>query len=189
MEELNVMLLGIGAQLDDKELKDLKFLCRDKIVKKKMEQINSATDLFTRLMELNEISNENLHMLIKLLKVIKRDDLVIEVQNYQTNHLGFSTNSPLQERSQLDQAIDIICDNLGASNWKMFMRRLGISDVMLDNAVTANPYSLYEQQRHCLREWRQRKGDAANISALREALLNCRLRLLDDMLTEELGLN
>ncbi|XP_063294826.1 FAS-associated death domain protein [Pelobates fuscus] len=188
MDDLSIMLLGISTKLDDKELKDLKFLCREKIFKKRLESINSATDLFTCLMELNEISNENLDTLIKLLKLIKRDDLVNIVDDYQIHHLGFSTQPERQERSQLDQAFDIICENLG-SNWKMLMRRLGVTDVILERAVAAHPYSMYEQQMQCFKDWRRMKGEAATVSVLCEALRSSKLKLIEDILTEKLELS
>ncbi|KAM8939154.1 FAS-associated death domain protein [Pelodytes ibericus] len=187
MDDFSVMLLNIAARLDDKELKDLKFICRDKISKKKMEQIKSGTDLFTSLLELNEISNDNLVHLIKLLKLIKREDLVKDVVSYQTGSVNPTIESEIPERNELDQAFDILCDNIG-SNWKMFMRRLGISDVILDRAMADYPCSMYEQQMQSLREWRKKKGDSANVSELVNALNRCNMKLIADILTEELNL-
>lgn len=61
----------------------MKFLCRDKIVKRKLESVQSGRDLFSILIEQQMISSSDLGFLRKLLQHIRRDDLVAQVVQFE----------------------------------------------------------------------------------------------------------
>eukprot|EP00079_Xenopus_tropicalis_P009793 XP_002934114.1 PREDICTED: FAS-associated death domain protein [Xenopus tropicalis] len=181
--DLQVTLLQISNKLNESELSSLKFLRRD-LGKKKLEGVRSATDLFSLLLERQEISGENVDYLIQLLGSINRHDLVAEVADYKTKCIG-STGAPgTQERDSLDDAFDVICDNVGR-DWKMLVRRLGVSDVTIDRIVGANPNNMREQLYRCLRSWKDNMGERASMENLLQALLNCKMKLVQDKVLEK----
>ncbi|KAM5138055.1 FAS-associated death domain protein [Mantella aurantiaca] len=189
MDDFNVLLLKISDKLSDDELRDMKFLCKDKIPKKKMETITKPTDLFTKLMEMTEISKDNPSFLIELLQRIHRDDLTQEVKEFQTPLSKEETSVEEEaDEDQLGQAFDIICENV-AKEWKMLMRNLGVTDSTMEQVAYANPYNLREQIRQCLREWKKKKRENANVSALIKALEKSRLKLVAERISDELNLS
>ncbi|KAM9302131.1 FAS-associated death domain protein [Gastrophryne carolinensis] len=186
MDEFAVMLLKISEQLRNNELKDLKFLCCDKIPKKTLESISSGTDLFTKLCELDDISRDNLDFLIKLLQHIKRNDLIAEVKKFQTPLSREENNlQTAEDEDRMGQAFDIIADNVGRE-WKRLMRYLGVTDPVMEQVIYANPYNMREQIIQCLREWKKKKQDNATVPALIKALESCRMKLVAERITEAL---
>ncbi|XP_063800209.1 FAS-associated death domain protein isoform X2 [Pseudophryne corroboree] len=183
MDRLSVMLLKVSDRLTAKETDDLKFLCRKKITKKKMEAVSKATDLFSRLLEQAEIAQDDLAFLEQLLQNIDRKDLVEEVRNYQSSCSREETAG-----DQLDLAFDIICDNVGR-DWRKLVRTLGVTEVTMEQVIYANPFNMQEQLMQCLKEWRKKKRDDANVSALVLALEHCRMRLVAEKLTDGLNLS
>ncbi|XP_072278186.1 FAS-associated death domain protein [Pyxicephalus adspersus] len=189
MDAFNVMLLGISRKLSEANLNDMKFLCKEKIPRKKMETITSPTELFTKLQELAEMSKDNLTFLIELLQQAHRNDLADEVKGYQCPPSRVETFvDEASNEDPLGQAFDIICESVG-KDWKMLMRTLGLTDGTIDQVVYANPYNLREQIRHCLREWRRKKKENAKVSALIQALEKCRMKLVAERISDELNLS
>ncbi|KAM3918736.1 FAS-associated death domain protein [Leptodactylus fuscus] len=182
--ELHILLLKISDSLSQKELEDMKFLCQGPIVRKKMESITSPIHLFRQLQELVLISEDDLSFLVKLLNNIKRYDLAQEVENFQ----GATAQGDAAARDHLDQAFDIICDNVG-KEWKRLIRILGVSDVIMDRVIDANRYDMREQLMQCLREWKKMKKDGATISVLVKALEDCRMRLVSEKLSTAINLS
>lgn len=184
MDTFSVMLLKISGKLDEKELEDMKFLCQKKIVKKKLETITSPIHLFRHLKELVEISEDDLRFLVELLNTINRPDLAQEVERFQ----GPQSGAEPGERDQLDQAFDIICDNVG-KDWKKLIRTLGVPETTIDQVVDANRYNMREQLLQSLIAWRKKKRDGATVSALVQALETCRMRLVAERLGEAINLS
>ncbi|NP_001089017.1 Fas associated via death domain S homeolog [Xenopus laevis] len=183
--DLQVMLLQISNKLNDTEVGSLKFLCW-KLGKRRLESVQSATDLFSLLQERREISEENVDSLMQLLGSIKRDDLVTEVAEYKTKYIGDSLAPGTQERDPLDDAFDVICDNVG-KDWKMLVRRLGVTDVTIERIVGANPSNMREQLYQCLRSWKKDKGDKANMENLLQTLLGCKMKLVYEKVLQKLN--
>ncbi|XP_077143067.1 FAS-associated death domain protein [Ranitomeya variabilis] len=182
MDNFHTLLLEISQKLDERELESMKFLCNKKIVKKKMEMIKSPLDLFRQLQELTEISEEDLTFLISLLKAINRLDLVQRVEP------GPRREVETKERDQIDEAFDIICDNV-AKDWRRLIRTLGLSETIIDQVIYNNPNNMREQLMQCLIEWRKMKKDSATVSFLVQALEKCKLRLVSERLIEAINLN
>ncbi|XP_073515651.1 FAS-associated death domain protein [Phyllobates terribilis] len=184
MDNFPKLLLEISEKLDERELESMKFLCSKKIVKKKMEMIKSPLDLFRQLQELTDISEDDLTFLISLLTTINRFDLVKKVELF----LGQHPEEEPKERDQMDEAFDIICDNV-AKEWRRLIRTLGLPEMIIEQAMCANPYNMREQLMQCLIEWRKMKKDSATVSALVQALEKCKLRLVSERLTEAINLS
>ncbi|XP_075044383.1 FAS-associated death domain protein [Mixophyes fleayi] len=189
MDNFSVILLRISGQLSEKEINDLKFLCREKIAKKKLETISSATDLFTKLQEQTDITQDDLGFLVQLLQSIERRDLVEELRKYQPACAREETAGDwAQDRDQLDRAFDIICDNVGR-DWRRLMRSLGMTDPIMEQVMDAHPRNMREQLMQCLIKWREKKRDDASVTALMHALECCKLRLVAEKVTDGLNLS
>ncbi|XP_048862032.1 caspase-8-like isoform X2 [Brienomyrus brachyistius] len=72
--DINVLLHNISEELDSNEIDALKFLCKDHIQRKKMQDIHDARDLFLRLEEQGLL--EDVSIVGELLYTIKRYDLL-----------------------------------------------------------------------------------------------------------------
>ncbi|NXC09014.1 FADD protein, partial [Orthonyx spaldingii] len=173
------LLHSISSGLSDKELSDLKFLCRDKIRKRKLEAVQSGRELFSILMEQREIASDNLEFLRKLLQHISRDDLVAQLVQFEEEEPHASDDQP----DVHEKPCAVICDSIGRE-WKKLMRELEMPEVKLERIETAHPFSLYERVVQSLREWQRWKGKDAKVADLIKALRACNLNLVADMAEE-----
>ncbi|NWW81413.1 FADD protein, partial [Climacteris rufus] len=170
------LLHSISLGLSDAELSSMKFLCRDKIKKRKLETVQSGRELFTILMEQQEIASDNLEFLKKLLEQIDRGDLVSQLLHFEEEECNASDDQPdVHEKPH-----DVISANIGRE-WKKLMRELGMPEVKLDRIQAAHPFNLYEQLVQALREWQKWKGKDAKVADLIKALRGCHLNLVADM--------
>ncbi|NXE40044.1 FADD protein, partial [Ptilorrhoa leucosticta] len=170
------LLHSISSSLSDTELSAMKFLCRDKIKKRKLETVQSGRELFNILMEQQEIASDNLEFLRKLLQHIDRDDLVAQVVQFEEE----GPHGPDDQPDEHEKPIAVICANVGR-DWKKLMRELGMSEVKLDRIEAAHRFNLYEELVQALREWQRWKGKDAKVADLIKALRACNLNLVADM--------
>ncbi|NXA10693.1 FADD protein, partial [Sapayoa aenigma] len=174
------LLHSIASGLSDTELGAMKFLCRDKVKKRKLESVGSARELFSILMEQQDIAGDNLHFLRVLLEHIDRGDLVSQVKQFEEEgELG----APEDQPDEHEKPSDVICQNVG-KEWKKLMRELGMSEVKLDRIEAAHRFNLYEQLVQGLREWQKWKGKDAKVDDLIKALRGCNLNLVADLAEE-----
>ncbi|NXK66960.1 FADD protein, partial [Sylvietta virens] len=179
VDRLLSLLHSISSRLSDKELSAMKFLCLNIVKKGKLATVQSARDLFNILMELQEITNDNLNFLKQLLQHIDRKDLLALV-------VQFEEEEPLGPDNQPDEhekAVNVICKNVGR-DWKRLMRELGMSEAKLDRIEAAHRYNLYEELCQGLREWQRGKGKDAKVADLIRALRGCHLNLVADLVEE-----
>lgn len=80
--DFNGLLLEISNQLSKDQLDNLKFLCQDKIGKRRMENIDSGIKLFVVLTERSELAADNTELLGRLLSKIRRDDLFQRLNSF-----------------------------------------------------------------------------------------------------------
>ncbi|XP_074855034.1 FAS-associated death domain protein isoform X2 [Carettochelys insculpta] len=186
MDPFLSLLNSFSMSLNDSELSVLKFLCRDKIGKRKLESVKTGNDLFTILLEQREIAREKTDFLQFMIKTIKREDLTVQLEEFVEGGQG-DVACHLDERENRQQkvAFDVICENVGR-NWKMLIRKLEISDAKIDRILTAHPYNLQEQLMQSLREWQKSKGKEAKVADLIQALRDCRMNLVADKIERKL---
>ncbi|NXQ09764.1 FADD protein, partial [Peucedramus taeniatus] len=172
--------LSISLGLSVTELDAMKFLCRDKINKRKRETVQSGLELFSILMEQQVVAHNKLGFLKELLQHINRDDLLSLVLQFEEGELHAPDDQPDEhEKRLLRAAVDVICANVGRE-WKKLMRELGLPEVKLDRVEAAHRFDLYEQLVQALREWQSWKGKDAKVADLIKALRGCNLNLVAD---------
>ncbi|NXL07007.1 FADD protein, partial [Mesembrinibis cayennensis] len=180
MDPFLALLHSFSSSLSDRELSSLKFLCREQIGKRKLESVQSGGELFNILLEQQLIARGKVSFLEDLLKNIKREDLVSQLKQFVEEG---EANAPDDQLDVHEKPFEVICENVGR-DWKMLMRKLGISEVKMDRIVTANPSNLREQLVQSLREWQKGKGKDAKVTDLIKALRGCNLNLVADIVEQ-----
>ncbi|XP_008942344.1 PREDICTED: FAS-associated death domain protein [Merops nubicus] len=191
MDPFLSLLHAFSSSLSDTELSSLKFLCRDRISKRKLESVRSGRELFTILLEQQDIARDKVDFLEELLKGIKRKDLVAQLNQFVEEGGINTSDDQLDEHEKRCQkvAIEVICNNVG-KHWRRLMRKLDLSEVQLDRVVEAHRGDLREQLVQALREWQRSKGKDAKVTDLIKALRACEMNLVADKVEQELlGLN
>ncbi|KFQ00426.1 Protein FADD, partial [Leptosomus discolor] len=176
MDPFLILLHSFSSSLSDGELSSMKFLCRETIGKGKLQSLRNGMELFSILLEQHLIARDKVAFLQGLLKSIKREDLVSQLQQFVEEG---EVNAPDDQPDVHERPIEVICENVGR-DWKMVMRKLGISEVKMDRVVAANPFNLREQLAQSLREWQKWKGKDAKVTDLIKALRGCNLNLVAD---------
>ncbi|NXA44352.1 FADD protein, partial [Nothocercus julius] len=175
MDPFLSLLHSFSSSMTESEVSSLKFLCRDKIPKRKLEGVRSCMDLFGLLLEQRAIAEDSVDLLETLLRAVKRLDLVEQLQQFVEEG---EANAPDQP-DQNEKSFDIIYENVGR-DWKRLMRRLGLPEVRIDNIEAAYSNKLSEQVWKSLREWQKWKGKNAKVADLIKALRDCCLNLVAD---------
>ncbi|KAI8520658.1 hypothetical protein Bbelb_004120 [Branchiostoma belcheri] len=87
-------------------------------------------------------------------------------------------------KADLTQELQTVADNIGSTDWRRLLRRLGLKDNDLDQIH--HDYmadGLAEKAYQGLRKWRQREGKKATLQELKAGLEKIRRRDLIDMLS------
>ncbi|NXI18349.1 FADD protein, partial [Irena cyanogastra] len=171
--------LSISSGLSVTELDAMKFLCRDRIKKRKLETAQSALELFSSLMEQQVIARDRLGFLKELLQHISRGDLLSLVVQFEEEEL----DAPDDQPDEHEKPVGVICANVGRE-WKKLMRELGLSEVTLDRIEAAYRFDLGEELFQALRKWEKLKGKDAKVADLINALRECSLNLVADRVEE-----
>ncbi|NXQ60789.1 FADD protein, partial [Anthoscopus minutus] len=179
VDRFRSLLLSISLRLSDAELSAMKFLCGGKISKRRLETVQSGLELFSILMEQQEIADDNLVFLRELLQHIRRDDLLSQLVQFEEEE----PHAPDDQPDGHEKPVAVIHDNVGRE-WKRLMRELGMSEVRLDRIEAAYPFKLSEQLLKALRDWQLWKGKDAKVADLIKALRGCNLVLVADRVEE-----
>ncbi|NXN19761.1 FADD protein, partial [Indicator maculatus] len=176
MDPFLSLLHSFSSSLTDRELSAMKFLCMDKIGKRKLEDVHTGGELFTILLEQQDITRYNVAFLEELLRNIKREDLLLKLKQFVDEG---EVKAPEDQPDPHEKPMEVICDNVGR-DWKMLMRKLDFCDVKMDRIVEANPRDLREQLVQSLREWQRWRGRDAKVADLITALRGCGMNLVAD---------
>ncbi|KFP33474.1 Protein FADD, partial [Colius striatus] len=176
MDPFLTLLHSFSLSLSDAELTSMKFLCRDKIGKRKLESVKSGAELFNILIEQQQITRDKVSFLESMLENIKREDLVARLKQFVEEG---EVTSPDDQPDPREKPIGVICDNV-ARNWKTLMRELDFPEVKLERVMAANPFNLREQFFQSLQEWQKSKGKDAKATDLIKALRRCNMNLVAD---------
>lgn len=182
-----MLLHSFSSSLSEDNLSSLKFLLRDKIGKRKLEAAKSGGELFNILLEQQEISRHNTSFLESIFKSIKREDLLKQLEQFVEDGEVDDDQPDAHEKRLQNAAFEVICENVGR-NWKMLVRKLGLSEVKIDRIVAANPFNLHEQLLQSLRAWQKWKGKDAKVTDLIKALRGCSMNLVADIVEKKLSL-
>ncbi|XP_020826482.1 FAS-associated death domain protein [Phascolarctos cinereus] len=182
-----VVLQHVSSNLSRRELEDMKFLCKTKIGKRKLHEIEHGIELFSCLMQLNLLSVNNTEFLSSMLQSLKREDLIQELANCVKNKPGPGEQLDPKVEAQLEVAFDTLCDQVGR-DWKRLVRKLGVSQVDIDRIVYAHPRDLKEQFYQSLLLWKKSNYKEADVSTIQQALRACNLNLTADILAEKLAM-
>ncbi|XP_003798427.1 FAS-associated death domain protein [Otolemur garnettii] len=180
MDPFLVLLHSLSASLSSSELTELKFLCSRRVGKKKLERVQSGLDLFSVLLEQNDLEPDRTELLRELLGSLRRHDLLRQLDDFEAGAAG---GVPPREED-LRAAFDIICDNVG-KDWKRLARQLKVSDAKMDGIEERYPRNLMERVRESLRVWKNTEKEAATVACLVEALRVCRMNLVADLIEED----
>lgn len=180
MDPFLVLLHSVSTGLSEDELTELKFLCRSRVGKRKLESVRCGLDLFNVLLEQNELDSEHTELLRELLVSLRRQDLLRRLDNFEAGAAG---RAPPEERD-LRAAFDIICDNVG-KDWRRLARHLKVTDAKIDAIEEKYPRNLTEQVRESLRVWKSARREDATVSHLVRALRACQLNLVADLIEED----
>ncbi|KAM5318074.1 FAS-associated death domain protein [Glossophaga mutica] len=180
MDPFLVLLHSMSTRLSTSEVSDLKFLCQDRLSKRKLERVQSGIDLFSLLLEQNELDRENPERLRELLTSLKRQDLLRLLDDFEEG----AEVTARQEEQDFHAAFDIICDHVG-KDWRRLARQLKVPDSKIDAIEVKYPRNLSEQVRESLRVWKKAAREHATVSHLVQALRACRLNLVADLVEED----
>lgn len=175
-----MLLHSLSTRLSDRELTELKFLCRNRVSKRKLELMESGLDLFNVLLEQNDLDAERTDLLRQLLTSLRRQDLLQCLDSFEVE----ATAGASLRETDLRTAFDIICDNVGR-DWKRLARQLNISDTKIDAIEERYPRNLPERVRESLRIWGNLQKENATVARLVQVLRDCRMNLVADLVEEE----
>ena len=92
ISEYRKFLYSLCEELTAGNLIALKYLCRDRLTTRELEEINTATNLFLCLEQRQDIASDNLHLLEDLLTRIRREDLVRKLKEFERKQRGANHN-------------------------------------------------------------------------------------------------
>ncbi|XP_076879841.1 FAS-associated death domain protein [Brachyhypopomus gauderio] len=183
MDRFKVMLLQISDKLGKENISDLKFLCKEKIGKKKTEEIVSGKQLFEYLIERAEIGPNDTQYLREILTEIGQNTLVEIIESYERQ--ATSAELPDEtEQAKIRCAVDILAEHLG-KKWIQFGRKLGL-DYKIEGIQEKHPRNLEEQVRELLKEWLKLRKAEATVDELIRGLRACSQNYTADVLEKTL---
>ncbi|XP_011719492.2 FAS-associated death domain protein [Macaca nemestrina] len=179
MDPFLVLLHSVSSSLSSSELTELKFLCLGRVGKRKLERVQSGLDLFSVLLEQNDLEPGHTDLLRELLVSLRRHDLLRRLDDFEA---GVAARAAPGEED-LCAAFNVICDNVG-KDWRRLARQLKVSDAKIDSIEDRYPRNLTERVRESLRTWKNAEKENATVACLVAALRACQMNLVADLVQE-----
>nr|XP_005577026.1 PREDICTED: FAS-associated death domain protein [Macaca fascicularis] len=179
MDPFLVLLHSVSSSLSSSELTELKFLCLGRVGKRKLERVQSGLDLFSVLLEQNDLEPGHTDLLRELLVSLRRHDLLRRLDDFEA---GVAAGAAPGEED-LCAAFNVICDNVG-KDWRRLARQLKVSDAKIDSIEDRYPRNLTERVRESLRTWKNAEKENATVACLVAALRACQMNLVADLVQE-----
>lgn len=83
MDPFLVLLHSLSGSLSSSNLTELKFLCRERVGKRKLERVQSGLDLFSVLLEQKDLEPARTGLLRELLASLRRHDLLQRLDDFE----------------------------------------------------------------------------------------------------------
>lgn len=83
MDPFLVLLHSLSGSLSGSDLMELKFLCRERVSKRKLERVQSGLDLFSVLLEQKDLERGSTGLLRDLLASLRRYDLLQRLDDFE----------------------------------------------------------------------------------------------------------
>lgn len=99
MDPFLVLLHSVSAGLSNGELTELKFLCQGRVSKRKLERVQSGLDLFSVLLEQNELDPQHTELLRELLTPLRRQDLLRRLDDFEAGAVSQAAPEEQGERA------------------------------------------------------------------------------------------
>lgn len=99
MDPFLVLLHSVSASLSSGELTELKFLCQGRVGKRKLERVQSGVDLFSVLLEQNELDPHHTELLRELLTSLRRQDLLRRLDDFEAGAVSRAAPAEQGERA------------------------------------------------------------------------------------------
>ncbi|GAB1602105.1 hypothetical protein Ahia01_000489300, partial [Argonauta hians] len=168
MAELyNTMLIQIDKYVGSKELRKLKWFCRNSIPLSELELIDNSLRLFELLEQGGKLSVDQLDYLKTIFGACQLTSFTQYVEHFQQH--GKLCEEILQS-STLESSFRYVANNFGTKGWKTVIRELGVPDSNICCIVEEYPRDVCEQIYQSFVLWKNIKGVEATESVLRETL-------------------
>lgn len=90
MDPFLVLLHSLSGSLSSSDLTELKFLCRERVSKRKLERVQNGLDLFSVLLEQNDLERAHTGLLRDLLASLRRHDLLQRLDDFEAGSAAAS---------------------------------------------------------------------------------------------------
>ncbi|XP_013392457.1 FAS-associated death domain protein-like [Lingula anatina] len=179
-------LVDIAKGMRGGDLEAMKYMCKDLIPRRRLEDIESGTDLWEALEERGVLAADDTAFLNTLLSSAteNRTDLAKILEKYERqfgqNGIGSHSESGRVQKEEefvgedLSKEFDYVVDHIGR-HWRTLARKLQLTETDIDCIIEENSRNLKEQSRKSLIQWKKEYKEEATKRALVEALKQCEL--------------
>ncbi|XP_033101393.1 FAS-associated death domain protein-like [Anneissia japonica] len=185
----NDLLTKFDHSLNDSEVQQLKFLCRNYpgFTPDKRATMQTSLEIFDHLERAIVLDENETSVLKDLMKQIGRLELAKDVETYEEKYQGKSGLIDAQQEGleDLREEFDVVVKYIGR-NWRQLARRLRVTEADIDCIMVKHPNNLREQSRESLKIWQINNRSAATKAALISALRKCEFNYIADVMEKKI---
>ncbi|KAL5018695.1 hypothetical protein ScPMuIL_004417 [Solemya velum] len=173
------MLVRLDTLIKDREMKNIKYLFKDRISKRELEDVESAVDLWEKLEERDLLGPDNLECLKEIVDTFNPQ--LVNGNNVSFGHgpgmCHTGVNAvPIRPAhsgpTELEKCVLYLSKRLGR-DWKFCARYLSIDESDIEESESTHRFALREQIHECLRKWlikNQHLNRSTMLNVLKDAL-------------------